>query len=49
MLAVIVMFISVVVVTMLGTAATGGFVDIFQKASDGGRIIFTKYKFTFLL
>ncbi|XP_055296157.1 sodium-coupled monocarboxylate transporter 2-like isoform X2 [Sitodiplosis mosellana] len=36
---VVVMFISVVVVTMLGTAATGGFVNIFEKASEGNRLI----------
>lgn len=39
---VVVMFISVVVVTVLGTAATGGFVNIFEKASEGNRIILFK-------
>lgn len=39
---VVVMFISVVVVTMLGTAATGGFANIFEKASEGNRLILFK-------
>lgn len=40
---VIVMFLSVVVVTILGTVATGGFQMIFDKASEGNRLIFFKY------
>lgn len=36
------MFISVVVVAILGTYATGGFSSIFEKASEGNRIILFK-------
>ncbi|XP_031619202.1 sodium-coupled monocarboxylate transporter 2-like isoform X2 [Contarinia nasturtii] len=36
---VIVMFISVVVVCCLGTAASGGFFNTFEKAAEGNRII----------
>lgn len=41
---VIVMFISVVVVTMLGTMASDGFVNIFEKAAEGNRIVLSKYE-----
>lgn len=41
---VIVMFISVVVVTMLGTMASDGFVNIFEKAAEGNRIVLFKYE-----
>lgn len=37
------MFISVVVVTVLGTMASDGFVNIFDKAAEGNRIILFKY------
>lgn len=39
---VIVMFISVVVVTVLGTHALGGFQKVFDRATEGGRIQFFK-------
>lgn len=39
---VIVMFMSVVVVTILGTAATDGFQSIFDKALQGGRVVIFK-------
>ncbi|XP_005175877.1 sodium-coupled monocarboxylate transporter 2 isoform X1 [Musca domestica] len=37
---IIVMFISVVIVVILGTIYADGFTDIFKTAADGGRIIF---------
>lgn len=39
---VIVMFMSVVVVTILGTAASDGFQSIFDKASQGDRLTLFK-------
>lgn len=42
---VIVMFISVVVVTALGTAVVGGFDKVFERAMEGGRISLFKYVF----
>lgn len=36
------MFISVVVVTVLGTRALGGFQKVFERASEGGRVQFFK-------
>lgn len=42
---VIVMFMSVVVVTILGTVASDGIQSIFDKASEGGRIKLFKYVF----
>lgn len=40
-----VMFISVIVVTILGTIAAGGFDKVFETASNGGRIEFFKLVF----
>lgn len=37
---VLVMFLSVVVVACLGTSSMGGPIEVFRKASEGGRIIF---------
>lgn len=42
---VVVMFISVVVVTVLGTVAAGGFGKIFDTAAQGNRIILLKCVF----
>lgn len=39
---IIVMFISVVIVVILGTIYAEGFSDVFKTAADGGRIIFGK-------
>lgn len=38
------MFISVVVVTVLGTMASDGFVNIFERAAEGNRIVLFKYE-----
>lgn len=37
-----VMFVSVIVVTVLGTIANGGVFKVFETASNGGRIEFFK-------
>ncbi|XP_075152070.1 sodium/solute co-transporter-like 5A11 isoform X2 [Haematobia irritans] len=37
---IIVMFVSVVIVVILGTISADGFTDIFKSAAEGGRIIF---------
>lgn len=39
---VMVMFLSMVVIIILGTITLGGFEEIFNRAADGGRIIFAK-------
>lgn len=36
------MFLSMVVIVILGTISLGGFSEIFAKAADGGRVIFFK-------
>lgn len=44
---VIVMFMSVVVVAILGTVASDGIQSIFEKASQGDRLTLFKYVFVF--
>lgn len=39
---IIIMFISVVVVTLIGTYSIGGFEEVFRRATEGGRIQFFK-------
>lgn len=39
---IIIMFISVVVVVLIGTIHLGGPVNVFEKATEGGRISFFK-------
>lgn len=40
---VVVMFLSVLVVTILGTVAMGGFENVFDRAVKGGRIDFFNF------
>lgn len=46
---IMVMFLSIVVVAVLGTIALGGPEEIFQRADEGGRLIFFKYIQTILI
>lgn len=42
---VVVMFLSVVTVSLLGTLSAGGFEVIFDTAAKGNRLVFFKYVF----
>lgn len=39
---VMVMFLSMVVIVILGTVSMGGVSEVFSRATDGSRIIFSK-------